>query len=208
MTIFGYTCQGGETRREMVTWIKDFVSATVRGVGWGLLVLVSFAAALIVINTAYRARLAPSLRTAVRVPAPARGKKPTYWETTIIIRAYCPCVKCCGRSSRGLTATQHRIQPQDWSFAVSPDLEAWIRVSNRTKLFVPLYNKPGTLSMANDRTKKTRWRQIEVLMTVAKKIKGRWHSAHRRALLWGHKYGTLRVWSDGRREIHDVRTRR
>jgi len=196
----------------MARWIIGLLSATLRSTGWGVFAALCLGCAFVAVDHGYSKRR-PKVRmnTRARTPAPAsvrtpaRETKPTYWETTIIIRAYCPCVRCCGRSSRGITATTHRIHPQDYIIAISPDLEEWIKVDNRTMLFVPLYNKPGTASMVNDRTKQNRHRQIEVLMTVSKRINGRWYSPHRRALLWGHKHATLRVWSDGRREIVDVR---
>ena len=196
----------------MMHWITGLLAVATRSTGWGVFAALCLGGAFVAVDHGYSKRR-PVVRTNARVrspvpartPAPAREAKPTYWETTIIIRAYCPCAKCCGTTSSGITATTHRIHPQDYIIAISPDLEPWIKVANRTKLFVPLYNKPGTTSMANDRTKQNRYRQIEVLMTVRKRVNGRWRSPHQRALLWGHKYATLRVWSDGRREIVDVR---
>jgi hypothetical protein len=192
----------------MTRWIMGFFAATVKSLGWGVFAALCFGCAFVTVDHAYSrrsSRVRMDTRASAPAPAPAREAKPTYWETTIIIRAYCPCARCCGWHSPGITATTHRIHQQDYIIAVSPDLEEWIKVDNDTRLFVPLYNKPGTSSMANDRTKQNRHRQIEVLMTVSKRINGRLYSPHRRALLWGHKYATLRVWSDGRREIVDVR---
>lgn len=106
---------------------------------------------------------------------------------TVTVRAYCPCRRCTDGDM--LDATNRRIKPQDYTVAVSPDLERYFPVSRNTKIFVEGYNRPGTLSTCSDRTKYNRRNQIEVLMTLPKN--GR--SPHERAWKWGHKEMTFVV---------------
>lgn len=114
----------------------------------------------------------------------------------LVVRAYCPCSRCCSRET-WRTASGYRIKKTDYIIAVSPDLEKYLPVSTRTKINVPGYNKPTNMSMACDRTRRDRYRQVEVLMTLWKRGK----SPHKRALLWGHKGMVLTVTSHNRRII-------
>lgn len=50
-------------------------------------------------------------------------KKPqTYNSKLMIVTAYCPCEKCCGEWSDGITASGHRIAPGDKFAAAPPEI--------------------------------------------------------------------------------------
>ena len=125
---------------------------------------------------------------AASIPDDLEAAPEEYETLEIRIRAYCPCARCCGRHSDWKYATGRRIRKSDYSFAVSRDLEPYFPL-DRGSLFIPGYNRPGTMSVARDRTRRDRRRQIEVLMTVWKNGK----SPHRRAAEWGHKRMVLRM---------------
>jgi len=113
---------------------------------------------------------------------------PGFRDVEVTVAAYCPCRRCCGRAADGRYCTGRRVSPTDYSFAVSPDLEPYLPI-DRATLFVPGYNRPGTMSTARDRTRRDRRMQIEILMTVTKDGK----SAHRRALEWGVRTLVIRI---------------
>lgn len=116
-----------------------------------------------------------------------------YIEIEICVKSYCPCQLCCGPHADGKYATGRRIRSTDYAFAVSRDLEPYFPLDEAT-LFIPGYNRPGTISIARDRTHRKRRHQIEVLMTVSKRdARGRWRTPHERAMDWGRRKLRLRV---------------
>lgn len=110
-----------------------------------------------------------------------------YQYIDVTVKAYCRCHRC--TNGDGRDATNTIIRDSDYIVAVSPDLEKYFPISRDTKVFIPGYNRPGTMSMCSDRTRFDRVRQIEVLMTVYKDGK----SPHRRALEWGVKHMRIAV---------------
>jgi|GEM_PF-6747666 len=57
-----------------------------------------------------------------------------YQHRLMRITAFCPCAKCCGKSSDGITACGHRIRPGDAFVAASSDLPFG------THVLIPGYN--------------------------------------------------------------------
>ena len=124
------------------------------------------------------------LNTIARVDEPEKERAAQQRVVEIVVRAYCPCKKCCGRNADGRTADGRKIRKSDYTIAISPDLEEMGFELGGT-IDVPGYGN----ATIRDRTHRRRHRQIEVLMTVWKDGK----SPHRRAQLWGHKRLEVRL---------------
>ena len=103
------------------------------------------------------------------------------------ITAYCPCAVCCGEWGDGNYSNGDPVLLTDYSFALSPDLQKRMAFGEST-LFIPGYNKPGTVSTYRDTTSKRLRSTIDVIMTVGE--------AHQRALEWGRKQMTLCIAED------------
>jgi 3D (Asp-Asp-Asp) domain-containing protein len=83
------------------------------------------------------------------------------------VTAYCPCVKCCGKSADNITASGHRIQPGD-CFAAAPQEYPF-----GTMVIVPGYN--------NDRPVPV-WDRGGVIKEGRLDV---FFSQHKEALTWG-----------------------
>lgn len=99
--------------------------------------------------------------------------KPPKTEASAFIKvtAYCPCSKCCGRWSDGVTANGHKIQPGD-KFVAAPK-----QVPFGTILIIPEYGVVPVL----DRGGAIKNNKLDVFFPT-----------HQEALNWGVKY--LEVW--------------
>lgn len=80
------------------------------------------------------------------------------------VTAYCPCTKCCGTCSPGITASGHRIEPGD-VFVAAPK-----NIPFGTKVFVPGYG----WSTVQDRGGAIKGNRIDVFFPT-----------HQEALEWG-----------------------
>lgn len=100
------------------------------------------------------------------------------------IRAYTPWQPSDGDMR---TATNHLVQPDDYSVAVSKDVEAWMKGLDRghKAMFIPDYNSAGEVSWVNDRSDLPS-ASVEVCFTVPDSL-----GALRRARAWGVKQGIL-----------------
>lgn len=93
------------------------------------------------------------------------------WQSVQMkVTAYCPCSKCCGSSSDGITASNHRIQAGD-TFAAADR-----KYPFGTKMIIPGYDN-GRLIEVLDRGGAITGNHIDVFFPT-----------HEQALQWGVKY--------------------
>jgi len=98
------------------------------------------------------------------------------WETIRMrVTAYCPCEKCCGRYSDGITASGHRIGKGDVFVAADK------RFSFGTKMIILGYNNNLSVKVL-DRGGAIQGNRIDVFFHT-----------HKEALQWGVKYIDVRV---------------
>ena len=91
------------------------------------------------------------------------------------VTAYCPCPKCCGQYSDGMTACGHLIEPGDTFVAADK------RYAFGTQMLVPGYNHDQAVKVL-DRGGAIQGNRIDVFF----------HS-HQEALEWGVKYLDVKV---------------
>ena len=93
------------------------------------------------------------------------------WRTVRMrVSAYCPCRKCCGKHSDGLTASAHRIRRGDMFVAADNKYDF------KTRFVVPGYNESKPVEVL-DRGSAIRGNRLDVFF----------HS-HKEAMEWGLKY--------------------
>jgi len=98
------------------------------------------------------------------------------WETIRMrVTAYCPCEKCCGRYSDGITASGHRIGEGDVFVAADKQF------SFGTKMIILGYNNNLSVKVL-DRGGAIQGNRIDVFFHT-----------HKEALQWGVKYIDVRV---------------
>ena len=113
-----------------------------------------------------------SLTESTRATAEQAGE----WQTVRMrVTAYCPCPKCCGEYSDGITACGHKIQPGDVFVA------AGIKYLFGTEMSIPGYNHAKPVKVL-DRGGAIRGNRLDVFF----------HS-HQEALKWGVKYLDIKV---------------
>ena len=99
------------------------------------------------------------------------------WQTVRMrVTAYCPCRKCCGRYSDGITACGHKIQPGDYFVAADK------KYPFGTEMTVAGY-KNGQPVRVLDRGGVIRGNRLDVFF----------HS-HEKAIKWGVRYVDVKVW--------------
>lgn len=77
----------------------------------------------------------PEIAPKVEMPAPTKEEEPSVWQTiNMRVTAYCPCPECTGEDSPGVTASGHKIQPDDVFVAADK------RYSFGTEMVIPGYN--------------------------------------------------------------------
>ena len=94
----------------------------------------------------------------------------------IRVTAYCPCEKCCGRWSDGITASGHKIGKDD-KFVAAP-----LSVPFGTMLIIPGYNNNEPIPVL-DRGGVIKGNRLDAFF-----------STHQEALNWGHKWLNVRFW--------------
>jgi 3D (Asp-Asp-Asp) domain-containing protein len=105
-----------------------------------------------------------------------RAKQDSPWKTVLMrVTGYCPCRKCCGKSSDGITASGHRIRKGDEFVAAD---KAYLF---GTKVIVPGYNSSKPVEVL-DRGRAIHGNRLDVFF----------HS-HRQALAWGVRYLLVKV---------------
>ncbi len=98
------------------------------------------------------------------------------WRTVRMrVSAYCPCRKCCGKHSDGLTASAHRIRRGDMFVAADNKYDF------KTRFIIPGYNESKPVEVL-DRGGAIRGNRLDVFF----------HS-HKEAREWGLKYMDVKV---------------
>jgi len=98
------------------------------------------------------------------------------WESIQMrVTAYCPCPKCCGEYSDGVTACGHEIQPSDTFVAADG------RYSFGTEMLIPGYSN-SQLVQVLDRGGAIKGNRLDVFFAT-----------HQEALKWGVKYLEVNV---------------
>ena len=98
------------------------------------------------------------------------------WRTVHMrVSAYCPCRKCCGEHSDGLTASAHRIRGGDMFVAADN------RYDFKTRFIIPGYNESKPVEVL-DRGSAIKGDRLDVFF----------HS-HEEAMEWGLKYIDVKV---------------
>jgi len=103
-------------------------------------------------------------------------EQPEEWESIEMrVTAYCPCPKCCGEYSDGVTACGHEIQPGDTFVAADR------RYSFGTEMLIPGYSNSQPVQVL-DRGGAIKGNRLDVFFAT-----------HQEALEWGVKYLEVRV---------------
>jgi 3D (Asp-Asp-Asp) domain-containing protein len=98
------------------------------------------------------------------------------WEgIQMRVTAYCPCPKCCGKYSDGVTACGHEIQPGDTFVAADG------RYPFGTEMLIPGYSNSQPVQVL-DRGGAIKGNRLDVFFAT-----------HQEALEWGVKYLEVRV---------------
>jgi len=115
---------------------------------------------------------------AVRTTAPKPKPRPRTRTMRMLVTAYCPCKKCCGKFSDNVTANGKSIYANGSMF-VAADTRL---LKFGTKLSVPGY-KGGRAVPVWDRGGKIKGRRIDVF-----------YLSHSRAKKWGRQYLDVKVY--------------
>jgi 3D (Asp-Asp-Asp) domain-containing protein len=101
------------------------------------------------------------------------------WKTVRMrVTAYCPCRKCCGEYSDGITACGHRIQSGDVFVAADR------RYDFGTEMLIADYNNSEPVTVL-DRGGAIRGNRLDVFF-----------GSHKKALQWGVRYIDVKVYED------------
>lgn len=102
--------------------------------------------------------------------------KSEQWTTVQMrVTAYCPCEKCCGEYSDGITASGHEIKPGDVFVAADR------RYKMGTSMIVPGYNNTKTVKVL-DRGGAIKGNRLDLFF-----------GTHQEALNWGVRYLEVKV---------------
>ncbi|MBN2272544.1 MAG: 3D domain-containing protein [Sedimentisphaerales bacterium] len=106
----------------------------------------------------------------------AKVEQTREWQTVQMrVTAYCPCEKCCGKYSDGITASGHKIRPGD--VFVAADRE----YAMRTEMIIAGYNNSEPVKVL-DRGGAIRGDRLDVFFYT-----------HQEALNWGVRYLDVKV---------------
>lgn len=98
------------------------------------------------------------------------------WQTIRMrVTAYCPCRRCCGKNSDGITANGHRIRLGD-TFVAADKMHSF-----GTGLIVPGYNNSQPVKVL-DRGRVIRGNRLDVFF-----------NSYQKAIKWGVKYLPVKV---------------
>jgi 3D (Asp-Asp-Asp) domain-containing protein len=107
---------------------------------------------------------------------PIRSESTVLWRTVRMkVTAYCPCAKCCGKHSDGVTASGHEIVEGDIFVAADK------RYMFETKMIVPGYNDSKPVEVL-DRGGAIRGDRLDVFF-----------NSHEQARRWGVQYLSVKV---------------
>ncbi|MHC4677344.1 MAG: 3D domain-containing protein [Planctomycetota bacterium] len=114
--------------------------------------------------------------TALSTRHAARNTQPGQWRTVKMrVTGYCPCPKCCGQYSDGITANGHKIQRGDTFVAADK------RYGFGTEMLIPGYNN-GQAVKVLDRGGAIRGNKLDAFFHT-----------HQAALEWGVKHLDVKV---------------
>lgn len=105
---------------------------------------------------------------------------PTFYTKTFRVTAYCPCEKCCGRFADGITASGHKIEPND-KFVAAPKeypFGTLMKIPEYSNVFVLVLDRGG--SIKGDR--------LDVFFPT-----------HEQALRWGVQIVEVRIYQNENR---------
>ncbi|MEJ2702649.1 MAG: 3D domain-containing protein [Sedimentisphaerales bacterium] len=107
---------------------------------------------------------------------PVRSELTVRWETVLMrVTGYCPCPKCCGKHSDGITASGHEITHGDTFVAADR------RYGFGTRMIVPGYNDSKPVDVL-DRGGAIRGDRLDVFF-----------DSHEQARQWGVRYLAVKV---------------
>ena len=106
---------------------------------------------------------------AVKSEQPVKAEQSAWQAIKMRVTAYCPCSKCCGTGSPGITASGHKIQSGDAFVAADS------RYSFGTEMIIPGYNNDQPVKVL-DRGGAIKGNKIDVFFPT-----------HEEALRWGVK---------------------
>ena len=113
--------------------------------------------------------------TSTILEEPPTAEEPDYEIVRMRVTAYCPCKKCCGKFSDGITACNHKIRSGDAFVAADK------RYEFGTELVIPGYNNNEPVKVL-DRGGAIKGNKLDVFF----------HS-HRQARKWGVRYLDVKV---------------
>ena len=106
----------------------------------------------------------------------SNGEETSEWESIKMrVTAYCPCSKCCGRYSDGVTACGHKIRMGDTFVAADR------RYPFSTEMLIPGYGNSQRVQVL-DRGGAIKGNRLEVFFDT-----------HEEALEWGVRYLDIKV---------------
>lgn len=115
----------------------------------------------------------------VTAPAAVKVEEPSNWQTVKMqVTAYCPCPKCTGEDSPGVTASGHKIQTGDVFVAADK------RYPFGTKMIIPGYNDDQPVEVL-DRGGAIKGNRADVFFPT-----------HEEALEWGVRDLDVKVYGD------------
>lgn len=109
-------------------------------------------------------------------PSYANSASPVQWQTIQMrVTAYCPCPKCCGDYSDGITANGHKIRQGDFFVAADKVYPFG------TEMIIPGYNSTETVKVL-DRGGAIYENRLDVFFP-----------SHQQALNWGVRYLNVKI---------------
>jgi 3D (Asp-Asp-Asp) domain-containing protein len=111
----------------------------------------------------------------VEVSEPSREQAAQWQTVRMRVTGYCPCPKCCGEYSDGVTANGHKVQPGDTFVAADK------RFAFGTEMVIPGYNNGRPVKVL-DRGGAIRGNKLDAFFYT-----------HQQALEWGVHYLDVQV---------------
>jgi len=104
------------------------------------------------------------------------AKPPAEWKIVQVrVTAYCPCEKCCGNSADGITASGHKIQPNETFVAAGKQYPFG------TEMIIPGYNNDQPVKVL-DRGSAIQDGRLDIFFP-----------SHQQALNWGVKSLSVQI---------------
>lgn len=113
--------------------------------------------------------------TVVANPPQIESEIPLWQTIQMRVTAYCPCEKCCGRYADGITASGHKIQPNETFVAADKHYPFG------TEMIVPGYNNNNPVKVL-DRGGAIKDNRLDIFFP-----------SHQQALNWGVKLIDIKI---------------